>query len=63
MAGQLAGKVAIITGSGQGLGCDVSSCMAKEDARTVTLFADAGDEDNYHGRCRPPFIIASSGHP
>ena len=64
MAGQLAGKVATITGSGQCVGRDVALSMAKEGARFVTLLGDAGDEDQYQGRCHcPPFIIASSGHP
>jgi NAD(P)-dependent dehydrogenase (short-subunit alcohol dehydrogenase family) len=64
MAGKLAGKVAIITGSGQSVGRDVALCMAKEGARIITLFGDTGDEGQHQGRCHcPPFIIASSGHP
>ena len=36
MDGLLKGKVAIITGSGQGIGRDVALCMAREGARVVT---------------------------
>jgi len=36
MSGNLLGKVAIVTGSGQGIGRDIALCMAREGAKVVT---------------------------
>ena len=36
MSGELAGKVAVVTGSGQGIGRDVALCMARAGASVVT---------------------------
>lgn len=32
----LEGKVAIVTGSGQGIGRDIALCLAKEGAKVIT---------------------------
>ena len=55
MAGKLAGKVAIITGSGQGLGRDVALCMAKESARIVTNNRKPGSSINAFEKTALPF--------
>jgi 3-oxoacyl-[acyl-carrier protein] reductase len=55
MAGKLAGKVAIITGSGQGIGRDVALCMAKEGARIVTNNRKPGSSINAFEKTALPF--------
>ena len=40
--GMLAGQVAIITGSGQGIGAEAARLFAKEGARVVVQDIDAG---------------------
>lgn len=40
--GMLAGQVAIITGSGQGIGAEAANLFAKEGAKVVVQDIDAG---------------------
>ncbi len=40
--GMLAGQVAIITGSGQGIGAEAARIFAKEGAKVVVQDVDAG---------------------
>ncbi len=46
MAGILTGKVAIVTGSGQGIGRDIALCLAKEGARIITNNRKPGSSIN-----------------
>ncbi|WP_461172736.1 SDR family NAD(P)-dependent oxidoreductase [Arthrobacter sp. Z1-9] len=55
MAGRLTGKVAIITGSGQGIGRDVALCMAKEGARIITNNRKPGSSINAFEKTSIPF--------
>ena len=48
--GMLAGQVAIITGSGQGIGAEAAQLFAKEGAKVVVQDIDGGT----HGRQRLP---------
>lgn len=41
--GMLAGQVAIITGSGQGIGAEAANLFAKEGAKVVVQDIDAGN--------------------
>ena len=41
--GMLAGQVAIITGSGQGIGAEAANIFAKEGAKVVIQDIDAGE--------------------
>ena len=43
--GLLAGQVAIITGSGQGIGAEAALLFAKEGAKVVVQDIDSGESD------------------
>lgn len=55
MAGKLAGKVAIVTGSGQGIGRDAALCMAREGARVITNNRKPGSSINAFEKTALPF--------
>jgi len=55
MSGILSGKVAIITGSGQGIGRDIALCMAQEGARVVTNNRKPGSSLNAFEKTDIPF--------
>jgi 3-oxoacyl-[acyl-carrier protein] reductase len=55
MAGKLAGRVAVITGSGQGIGRDVALCMAQEGARIITNNRKPGSSINSFEKTDIPF--------
>jgi len=49
--GMLAGQVAIITGSGQGIGAEAANLFAKEGAKVVVQDIDSGNS-SFHCRAR-----------
>ena len=51
--GMLAGQVAIITGSGQGIGAEAAQLFAKEGAKVVVQDIDGGT----HERQELPFLF------
>ncbi len=55
MSGVLEGKVAIITGSGQGIGREIALCMAGEGARVVTNNRKPGSSLNAFEKTDIPF--------
>jgi 3-oxoacyl-[acyl-carrier protein] reductase len=48
--GLLAGQVAIITGSGQGIGAEMARVFAKEGAKVVVSDVDGGKLSRWRGR-------------
>ncbi len=55
MSELLAGKVAIITGSGQGIGREIALCMAREGARVITNNRKPGSLLNAFEKTEIPF--------
>ena len=52
--GMLAGQVAIITGSGQGIGAEAAQLFAKEGAKVVVQDIDEG----MHGKTVTYFLVS-----
>ena len=56
--GMLAGQVAIITGSGQGIGAEAARLFANEGAKVVVQDIDAGTPPRFLPNC--PYIQSAS---
>ena len=58
--GMLAGQVAIITGSGQGIGAECARLFANEGAKVVVADVDASTSSSTH-LCHAVFLPLSHG--